>query len=73
MSRPHVIPCSVFEGRSPKTGLRVWTRHRWNGGAWGLGRCEFCGRTLEEVRRRTDAPPANPAKGEARWVTSTPC
>jgi hypothetical protein len=49
MSRPSVISCSVFGGRSPLTGKRVGERHRWDGGAWGVGRCVFCGRDLEQV------------------------
>jgi hypothetical protein len=47
--RPHVIACSVLGGRSPKTGLRVGSRHRWSGGEWGKGRCDFCGRSLDQV------------------------
>lgn len=46
--RPFVIGCGVFGGRSKKTGEPVGERHRWPGG-WGNGRCEFCGRSLEEV------------------------
>lgn len=49
LSRPSVIACSVFGGRSPKTGLAVGERHRWGGGAWGVGRCDFCGRYLADV------------------------
>lgn len=49
MARPSVISCSVFGGRSPLTGKRVGVRHRWDGGAWGVGRCVFCGRYLEQV------------------------
>jgi len=49
MTRPSVISCSVFGGRSPKTGRLVGERHRWGGGAWGVGRCDFCGRYLDEV------------------------
>lgn len=48
MSRPAVIPCSVFRGRSQKTGKLVGERHRWPDG-WGEGRCEYCGRYLEQV------------------------
>lgn len=47
--RRMVLGCSVFGGRSQKTGKRVGQRHRWDGGAWGKGRCEFCYRTLSEV------------------------
>lgn len=54
-SRPTVISCAVFGGRSQRTGLRVGSRHRWDGGAWGKGRCEFCGRTLEQVQERSIA------------------
>jgi hypothetical protein len=49
MARPSVISCSVFDGRSPRTGKRVGERHRWDGGAWGIGRCVFCGNYLEQV------------------------
>lgn len=52
IARPTVISCAVFGGRSRRTGLRVGSRHRWDGGAWGKGRCEFCGRSLEEVIER---------------------
>lgn len=47
--RPTVIACCTFGGRSPKTGKRVGERHRWDGGAWGKGQCEFCGRCLDQV------------------------
>ena len=49
MARPSVISCSAFGGRSPLTGKPVGERHRWSGGAWGVGRCDFCGRCLDEV------------------------
>jgi len=49
MARPSVIGCNVFGGRSPLTGKPVGERHRWSGGKWGEGRCEFCGRNLEDV------------------------
>ncbi len=52
MSRPTVISCRVFRGKNPKTGEPVGSRHRWDGGAWGKGACEFCGRTLSEVRQQ---------------------
>lgn len=48
MAQRYVISCSVFGGRSPKTGKPVGQRHRWNDG-YGKGRCEFCGRTLDQV------------------------
>lgn len=57
MTLLYLIPRSALGGRSPKTGLRVGQRHRWNGGAWGLGRCAFCGRSLEEVRQRKNVTP----------------
>lgn len=57
MSRPAVISCRVFGGRSPLTGKPVGERHRWSGGAWGKGRCEFCGRYLEDVLEK---PPKTP-------------
>jgi hypothetical protein len=49
MTRPSVIGCGVFGGRSPLTGKPVGERHRWSGGKWGEGRCKFCGRYLEDV------------------------
>lgn len=49
MSRPTVIGCSVFGGRSPLTGKPVGERHRSSGGVWGKGSCDFCGRYLEDV------------------------
>lgn len=52
MKRPTVISCRVFGGRSPLTGKPVGERHRWDGGAWGVGRCEFCGHTLDEVLQK---------------------
>ncbi len=48
-TRPRVIGCGVFGGRSPRTGLPVGERHRWNGGAWGEGSCVYCGRSLKDV------------------------
>lgn len=56
MARPAVISCRVFGGRSPLTGKPVGERHRWSGGAWGLGRCEFCGRYLEDVLEKPARP-----------------
>lgn len=53
--RPTVIACAVFGGRSPITGKLVGTYHRWSNGDrpkfgnWGKGRCDFCGRTLDQV------------------------
>lgn len=44
--RPFVLRCG---GRSPLTGKKVGERHRWGGGGWGKGHCDFCGRTLEQV------------------------
>lgn len=58
MTRPTVISCAVFGGRSKRTGLPVGERHRWDGGAWGKGRCEFCGRSLDEVLKRPETKPA---------------
>ncbi len=52
MKRPTVISCRVFGGRSPLTGKPVGERHRWSGGAWGQGRCEFCGRFLADVMEK---------------------
>jgi hypothetical protein len=51
-SRPYVLPCSIFRGRSPKTGQLVGSRHSWSGGEWGTGRCRFCDRTLSEVLKK---------------------
>jgi hypothetical protein len=47
-----VLPCSIFGGKSQKTGKPVGERHRWEGGAWGKGRCIFCGRFLDEVLKK---------------------
>lgn len=49
MKGKHVLSCGALGGRSPKTGKRVGERHRWSGGGWGKGHCEFCFRTLEQV------------------------
>lgn len=49
MTRPHVIGCGALGGRNPKTGQPVGERHRWGGGKWGEGRCDFCGHYLEGV------------------------
>lgn len=49
MTRPYVIPCSVFGGYSKRTYKKVGERHRWTGDKWGEGRCEYCGRYLEQV------------------------
>lgn len=46
--KPFVVGCGAFGGRSKKTGQPVGERHRWPNG-WGQGRCEYCGRYLEEV------------------------
>lgn len=54
VERPFVIGCGVFGGRSPRTGKRVGERHRWSGGAWGEGHCEFCGRTIEQVMSKPE-------------------
>lgn len=51
-SRPYVLPCSIFGGRSPKTGKPVGGRHRWNGGGWGKGTCDFCGKYLDQVIKK---------------------
>ena len=49
--RPFVLACRGF---SPKTGKRVGERHRWSGPKWGEGRCEFCGRYLEDVTSKPE-------------------
>lgn len=56
--RPSVIACSVFGGKSPITGKLVGTRHRWSGGkgGWGVGTCDFCHRTLEQVLKKPEKP-----------------
>ena len=46
--RPALRACF---GRSPKTGKKVGERHRWPSG-WGKGRCEFCGKFLQDVLER---------------------
>lgn len=51
-----VISCAVFGGRNPKSGQRTGSRHRWGGGAWGQGYCDFCGRTLDEVLEKPVKP-----------------
>lgn len=61
--RPHVIACSVFGGRSPKTGQRVGSRHRWSEGG-GKGRCEFCHKTRDDVMSQL-APDAEKAGNPA--------
>lgn len=55
--RPFVLPCSIFGGTSPKTGMGVGQRHRWSEGA-GKGHCEFCGNYLEDVLSRPSPAPA---------------
>lgn len=72
MSRPSVISCRVFGGRSPLTGKPVGERHRWSGGAWGQGRCEFCGRYLEDVLEKPAKPGSSQAveKGTSQDVTA---
>ena len=45
----YIVACSVFGGRSPKTGKPVGSRHRWSGNKWGDGYCIFCNRQLEQV------------------------
>jgi hypothetical protein len=51
-SRPAVRGCY---GRNPKTGKKVGERHRWPNG-WGKGRCEFCGKFLEDVLEKPAKP-----------------
>lgn len=55
--RPTVLPCSIFGGRSPKTGKPVGERHRWSGGSWGRSQSEFSHRFLDEV---LESRPNNP-------------
>lgn len=55
MSRPAVVSCYVFGGRT-KDGKRVGSRHRWLEG-WGKGRCDYCGRYLEDILERKVSPP----------------
>lgn len=49
--RPFILPCSIFGGRSPKTGKKVGQRHRWDG---MFGRCAFCGHSKDEVMSRPE-------------------
>lgn len=39
-----MVPCSVFGGRSRKTGVPVGSRHRWIG-----DQCDYCGRRRNDV------------------------
>lgn len=55
--RPWVRSC---RGYSQRTGKRVGERHRWPDG-WGKGRCEFCGKYLEDVLDNSQGPGAKPA------------
>lgn len=48
-------------GKSPRTGKPVGERHRWPNG-WGRGYCEFCGRTLDQLRYLAPAQPRNRGK-----------
>lgn len=50
--RPIILSCYTQGGRSPVTGKPVGTRHRWSGGKWGEGTCDFCHKTLEQVKYR---------------------
>jgi hypothetical protein len=45
--------CMSMGGTSPRTGNPVWSRHSWSG-AWGEGRCRFCGYTLDDLRREAE-------------------
>ena len=51
--RPFVLPCSIFGGRSPKTGKPVGQRHRWT-----RNFCDFCGRHREDVLSKLQRPSA---------------
>jgi hypothetical protein len=51
--RPYVMHC---RGYSPRTGQPVGERHRWNGGGWGKGTCDFCGKYLDEVLEKPKKP-----------------
>lgn len=44
-SRPSIRKCF---GINPKTGREVGERHRWTNG-WGKGRCDYCGKFLEDL------------------------
>lgn len=57
MPRPRLQPCNALGGRSPLTGARVGTRHRWPEG-WGQGACLYCHHTLAQARGETVAPSA---------------
>lgn len=54
--RPYVLPCSIFGGKSPRTGKPVGSRHRWSGGEWGKGACDYCGKYLDQVIKRVEQP-----------------
>jgi len=41
-----VEPCF---GRSNKTGKQVGARHSWHPNKWGEGRCNWCGRFLQNM------------------------
>lgn len=43
-------------GINPRTGRPVGERHRWSGGKWGVGRCIWCLRDLQELRHQVVAP-----------------
>ncbi|VVE47640.1 hypothetical protein PCO31111_04526 [Pandoraea communis] len=67
MGRRYVISCHVLGGRSPKTGKPVGQRHRWSEGD-GKGRCDFCGRTFDEVLTPKTARKTRSDKGRIRAV-----
>jgi hypothetical protein len=52
MTRPTIRKCY---GRNPRTGHGVGERHQWPNG-WGRGRCNFCGRYLEDLFEKPEAP-----------------
>ena len=56
--RPFILPCSIFGGKSPATGKRVGSRHRWSEGN-GKGYCEFCGRHRDDVLSKLKIEPEN--------------
>lgn len=67
MPRPRLRPCNALGGRSPLTGARVGTRHRWPDG-WGQGACLYCHHTLAQVRGErvvAEDAPSLPAAGAA--------
>lgn len=47
--RSDIYSCDEMGGKAPSTGQPVGSRHRWGNGQWGVGRCQYCGHTLQEL------------------------